>query len=87
MNHKQHLIASSSKDHSSIPKVVDQPAVTILHWHAHAVTSILSSHDGRFVYSGGDEGVLVLWHVGSGGLNKKTFIPRLGAAVADIQER
>ena len=54
------------------------PPTTTLHWHAHAVASITLSPDGRYLFSGGDEGVLVVWQLGS---NNKDFVPRLGAGI------
>ncbi|PFH35935.1 WD domain, G-beta repeat-containing protein [Besnoitia besnoiti] len=54
----------------------------ILHWHAHAVTSLAFSADGVVLLSGGEEGVLVLWHVRQA--FQKQFLPRLGAPVLHI---
>jgi len=52
-----------------------------MHWHAHAVGCLAYSHDGRFLYSGGSEGVLVLWHLQS---ESKQFLPRLGSAIVSL---
>jgi NET1-associated nuclear protein 1 (U3 small nucleolar RNA-associated protein 17) len=57
------------------------PACTVLHWHAHNVSSLASNFDGSLIYSGGDEGVLVVWQTTSGA---KAFIPHLGAAISHI---
>lgn len=57
------------------------PACTVLHWHAHNVTSLAANLDGSLIYSGGDEGVLVVWQTTSGA---KAFIPHLGAAISHI---
>ena len=48
--------------------------VTSLHWHAHAVNALQFNSDGDYLYSGGNEGVLVSWQLRSGA---RTFLPRL----------
>jgi NET1-associated nuclear protein 1 (U3 small nucleolar RNA-associated protein 17) len=48
------------------------------------VSSLSLSVDGRYLYSGGEEGVLVVWQLGSG---HKDFVPRLGAAIAHVAAR
>eukprot|EP01038_Epipyxis_sp_PR26KG_P009546 gene9546-12857_t len=58
-----------------------RPISTILHWHAHAVTSLTISNDGLNFFSGGEEGVLVIWNISS---QSKTFVPRLGAPISQI---
>ncbi|KAJ3069145.1 WD repeat-containing protein 75 [Podochytrium sp. JEL0797] len=55
------------------------PAVQILHWHAHTVTSLCFMNDGTTLISGGKESVLVLWQLAT--LSKQT-IPRLAAGTA-----
>jgi WD40 repeat protein len=60
---------------------VAQPTATTLHWHAHPVASISLSPDGRFMFSGGDEGVLVVWQLATG---IKNFVPRLGEAITFV---
>jgi WD40 repeat protein len=54
---------------------------TTLHWHAHGVNTLVFNHDGDYLYSGGEEGVLVSWQLRSG---SRSFLPRLGAAVVDV---
>ena len=54
------------------------PTTTTLHWHAHAVTALALSPDGRYLFSGGEEGVLVIWQLATG---IKAFVPRLGAPI------
>ncbi|XP_078428741.1 transducin/WD40 repeat-like superfamily protein isoform X2 [Wolffia australiana] len=48
------------------------------HWHPAEVKILQFSPDGEYLYSGGKEGVLVLWHVATG---KKRFLPRIGSAL------
>ncbi|CBZ55367.1 putative WD domain, G-beta repeat-containing protein [Neospora caninum Liverpool] len=54
----------------------------ILHWHAHAVTALAFSADGMLLLSGGEEGVLVLWHIRQA--FHRQFLPRLGAPIFHI---
>ncbi|RHY31298.1 hypothetical protein DYB32_003635 [Aphanomyces invadans] len=56
-----------------------QPAK--LHWHAHRVGCVAYSRDGSYVASGGEEFVLVLWHLESG---RRQYMPRLSAALSSI---
>lgn len=60
------------------------PVCTRLHWHAQTVRSLSVSRDSTYVYSGGDEGVLVIWRVSNG---EKTYLPRLGSAITSIASR
>lgn len=54
---------------------------TIMHWHAHEVRALAFSNDASFLYSGGKEGVVVMWEIKTG---LKAFCPRLGAEIAHI---
>ena len=51
------------------------------HWHSHTVECVLFNSDGSMIYSGGHEGVLVLWHVNA---NTKTFLPRFSSQLATL---
>ncbi len=55
-----------------------KPICSQLHWHSMFVGSLAFSGYGDVLYSGGEEGVLVVWEVASGG---KSFVPRLGAPI------
>lgn len=48
---------------------------TVLHWHAHAVSSLRFTDNGANLLSGGEESVLVLWQLATHG---REFVPRLG---------
>ncbi|KAJ5079056.1 wd repeat-containing protein [Anaeramoeba ignava] len=48
-----------------------------LHWHAHDVSSLMFTEDGKYLLSGGEESVLVIWQLETG---KKNFIPRIGTS-------
>jgi hypothetical protein len=51
-----------------------------LQWHVHAVSSL--KVNGSYLYSAGEEGVVVVWHLRE---NKKDFLPRIGSAVLNLQ--
>ena len=57
-----------------------KPIHTIVHWHALPLYTLCFNPDGNFLYSGGEEGVLVQWQLNNS--HKKTFLPRLGAPIA-----
>ena len=54
---------------------------TKVHWHAHKVQSIGFTNDNNFMLSGGEEGVVVIWHENS---TEKSFLPRLGSGIAQV---
>ncbi|KAL9243950.1 hypothetical protein vseg_017780 [Gypsophila vaccaria] len=54
----------------------DAESCTTWHWHSSEVKFLSFSSDGAYLYSGGYEGVLVLWQLDTG--NKK-FLPRIGS--------
>lgn len=51
-----------------------------LHWHSHKVKTLNFTSDGSYMISGGEEGVLVLWHDSTG---NRSFLPRLGSSITD----
>ena len=59
----------------------EAPPCTSLHWHAHAVRALDTNSDGTMLYSGGEEGVLVVWQTATG---LKNFVPHLGAKIAHV---
>ncbi|AES92286.2 putative transcription factor WD40-like family [Medicago truncatula] len=54
----------------------DAESCSTWHWHSDAVNLLSFSSDGVYLYSGGKEGVLVLWQLDTG---KKKFLPRIGS--------
>lgn len=54
----------------------DADSCTTWHWHPSEVQILFFSSDGAYLYSGGKEGVLVVWQLDTG---KKKFKPRLGS--------
>jgi len=55
-----------------------------LHWHSHHVTALRFSKYGNILYSGGCEGVLVIWNMIKTDFGKCKFKPRLGGAIWGI---
>jgi len=49
-----------------------------MHWHAHAVRALAFTPDGTGLLSGGEEAVLVRWHLHTGA---RRFLPRIGSGV------
>lgn len=54
---------------------------SVLHWHAHAVSSLSYTPNGAYLVSGGEEAVLVLWQLSTG---QREYVPRLGAPINSI---
>lgn len=52
-----------------------------MHWHSHAVKSLYITPDSTQILSGGEEGVIVFWHLV---LDKKTFCPRIGTGIIGL---
>ncbi|KEP65888.1 UNVERIFIED_CONTAM: WD domain, G-beta repeat-containing protein [Hammondia hammondi] len=71
--------AASGKKSVGLPASLSP---VILHWHAHAVTALAFSDDGLLLLSGGEEGVLVLWHTRQA--FHRQFLPRLGAPIFHV---
>ncbi|BGP24124.1 WD repeat domain 75 [Rhodotorula toruloides] len=57
------------------------PSTSVLHWHAHAVSSLAFTPNGAYLLSGGQEAVLVLWQLHTG---HQEYVPRLGAPIATL---
>lgn len=52
----------------------DADSCSTWHWHSSEVKFLSFSSDGAYLYSGGSEGVLVLWQLDTG---KKKFLPHM----------
>ena len=50
--------------------------------HISAVGCVRFSAEGNFLYSGGREGVLVLWRLDTGG--ERSYLPRLGGPLKHL---
>eukprot|EP00750_Incisomonas_marina_P006245 INCI14384.3.p1 GENE.INCI14384.3~~INCI14384.3.p1 ORF type:complete len:1025 (+),score=154.79 INCI14384.3:243-3317(+) len=62
---------------------LENPIVSVRHWHSHAVTALHHCSDDSYLLSGGSEGVLVQWQQQKED-NKPEFLPRLGGAILHI---
>ncbi|XP_047328374.1 WD repeat-containing protein 75-like isoform X2 [Impatiens glandulifera] len=69
-------LTKSEEDRPGVRGDDDADSCTTLHWHSAEVNLLFFSSDGAYLYSGGKEGVLVLWHLDTG---KKRFLPRIGS--------
>ena len=80
------LIAQAAGNNASSASLEAYAPSTVLHWHAHAVSSLAFTPNGAHLLSGGEEGVLVVWqlHSSGGAGTSKEFVPRLGAPVTSI---
>ncbi|KAJ6795087.1 WD repeat-containing protein 75 [Iris pallida] len=79
LSDKREIIAGRTKNDDGRPGVRDDDdadSCSTWHWHPSEVLVLFFSSDGAYLYSGGREGVLVVWQLDSG---KKKFKPRLGA--------
>ncbi|KAG9451107.1 hypothetical protein H6P81_011072 [Aristolochia fimbriata] len=54
----------------------DADSCSTWHWHPSEVKFLRFSSDGAYLYSGGKEGVLVVWQLDTG---LKKFLPRIGS--------
>ncbi|KAH9805892.1 transducin/WD40 repeat-like superfamily protein [Citrus sinensis] len=61
----------------------DADLCTTWHWHPSEVSVLIFSSDGAYLYSGGKEGVLVVWQLDTG---KKKFLPRIGSPLLYFTE-
>ncbi|KAK1362452.1 WD repeat-containing protein 75 [Heracleum sosnowskyi] len=56
----------------------DADSCTTLHWHSAEVKVLFFSSDGEYLFSGGKEGVLMVWQLDTG---KRKFLPRIGSSL------
>ncbi|KAK8961373.1 Guanine nucleotide-binding protein subunit beta-like protein B [Platanthera guangdongensis] len=72
----KNLLVMDEEERPGVRGDDDAEACTTWHWHASEVKFLLFSSDGVYLYSGGKEGVIVVWQLDTG---KKKFKPRLGS--------
>ncbi|XP_020595529.1 WD repeat-containing protein 75-like, partial [Phalaenopsis equestris] len=72
----KNLVARDEEEKPGVRDDDDADSCTTWHWHANEVKFLYFSSDGAYLYSGGKEGVIVVWQLDTG---KKKFKPRLGA--------
>lgn len=66
------------RGHSNHERRAGKAPTTVMHWHAHAVSSIAFSANGSYLVSGGEEAVLVIWHLEN---RHREYVSRLGAPI------
>ena len=52
------------------------------HWHSHGITDLVLDPNNEYLYSCGQEGVVVIWNVHTW---VKTFVPRLGEPILGMK--
>ncbi|KAM0845807.1 hypothetical protein ACQ4PT_056112 [Festuca glaucescens] len=67
---------AGNEDRDGVRGQDDADICTTLHWHSSEVKFLKFASDGAYLFSGGMEGVIVVWHLDSG---KKRYKPRLGS--------
>ncbi|GAA5926086.1 hypothetical protein JCM3775_005198 [Rhodotorula graminis] len=72
---------SSSSEAGDCALAAPAPTTSVLHWHAHAVSSLAFTPNGAYLLSGGQEAVLVLWQLHTG---HQEYVPRLGAPISSL---
>ena len=74
--------ASAAAENGSLPQDGNAGmSVATIHWHANPVAALCFSQDGRYLLSGGEEAVLVVWQLLT---LKRTYLPRLGGPISHI---
>ncbi|CAN8271144.1 unnamed protein product [Cochlearia groenlandica] len=75
-NQKKKVRTMVDMDNPGVRDEDDAESCTTWHWHSAEVNVLNFSSDGAYLYSGGREGVLVVWQLDTG---KKKFLPRIGS--------
>jgi len=74
--------AAASAENGTLPQDGNAGmSIATIHWHAHPVAALCFSQDGRYLLSGGEEAVLVVWQLLT---LKRTYLPRLGGPISHI---
>lgn len=80
------LIESSGQNEEF--KLVSSKRVkrSVMHWHSREVTALAFTAEGKHLFSGGLEGVLVKWDLTEcfGGVRQRRFFPLLGSPISAI---
>uniref|UniRef100_A0A2N9I1K3 WD repeat-containing protein 75 second beta-propeller domain-containing protein n=1 Tax=Fagus sylvatica TaxID=28930 RepID=A0A2N9I1K3_FAGSY len=69
-------LANKEEERPGVRGNDDADSCSTWHWHSAEVKVLSFSSDGAYLYSGGKEGVLVVWQLDTG---KKKFLPRIGS--------
>ncbi|OAX43021.1 WD40 repeat-like protein [Rhizopogon vinicolor AM-OR11-026] len=65
----------------NVANVEKRSQTSMLHWHAHAISSLAFTTNGAYLLSGGEEAVLVIWQLHSG---KREFVARVGSPIKSV---
>ncbi|XP_076898013.1 uncharacterized protein LOC143551471 [Bidens hawaiensis] len=74
-NSENEKVMNDEDDKPGVRGTEDADSCTTWHWHSSEVKVLSFSSDGAYLFSGGNEGVLVGWQLDTG---KKKFLPRIG---------
>ncbi|XP_076882283.1 uncharacterized protein LOC143530701 [Bidens hawaiensis] len=74
-NSENEKLLNDEDDKPGVRGTEDADSCTTWHWHSSEVKVLSFSSDGAYLFSGGNEGVLVGWQLDTG---KKKFLPRIG---------
>ncbi|KAF9604761.1 hypothetical protein IFM89_010263 [Coptis chinensis] len=80
---KKGRVLKNEEERPGVREGDDADSCTTWHWHPSEVKTLSFSSDGAYLYSGGKEGVLVVWQLETG---KKKFLPRIGAPLLYFTE-
>lgn len=69
-------LTKSEDERAGVRGENDADSCSTWHWHSSEVKFLAFSSDGSYLYSGGNEGVLVLWQLDT---EKRKFLPRIGS--------
>jgi WD40 repeat protein len=56
--------------------------ISTKHWHSHKVHCLFADSEGMYLYSAGQEGVIVIWNLNT---EARTFLPRLNGVISLIK--
>lgn len=66
---------------TNVEGVEKQTQTSLMHWHAHPVSTLTFTTNGAYLLSGGEEAVLVIWQLHTG---HREFVPRVGSAINTV---
>ncbi|KAF5203491.1 Wd repeat-containing protein [Thalictrum thalictroides] len=70
------IVVKNEEERPGVRGDDDAESCSTWHWHSNEVKVLSFSSDGSYLYSGGSEGVFVVWQLETG---KKRTLPRIGA--------
>ena len=77
----QRMVGTPENKSKSVLSLLPRKATSMLHWHAHGVSTLQFTTNGAYLLSGGEEAVLVVWQCQS---KHKEFVPRLGGPISAV---